>query len=235
VRTPVITWDNFPVVHAAPPGTLVNDSYDVGSSHAQALREIARATPGARRNALIQCWGYEPDQGRRQRPPTLADVRQQTFVAMAAGWTDGFVLYHYHSRVDRPGPGGTRFSIFNLDGTLRVGPEDDMKAFIARARRIGQALAGGETVEVRGVKPAWPLQAAGFRNAGREYLMVLSNDVLQKRTQTLDAAAINGAPAASLTDVATGRQFSREGKALPLTVDLAPGDAALFEIARPAP
>jgi len=230
-RTPVVTWDNFPVVHAAPPGHLVNDSWNVGSPQAQGLREIAAGTPDARHVTLIQCWGYDPDQGRRQRPPTLADLRQQTFLAMANGWTDGVVFYHYHSRVHAPGKGGTRFSVFNLDGTLRIGPEVEMKAFIAKTRAIGETLLGSAVKEVRGVRPEWPLQVALFEKSGRDFLMFLSNDVQEERSQEVAVSLVNTRQAAGLVDVLTGKRFERgEEEQIALTVKLDPGDAVLYEV-----
>ena len=230
-RTPAVTWDNFPVVHAAPPGRLVNDSWNVGSPQAQGLREIAAGTPGARHITLVQCWGYDPDQGRRQRPPTLADLRQQTFLAMANGWTDGLVFYHYHSRVQTEGKGGTRFSVYNLDGSLRIGPEADLKAFIAKTRAMGRVLAGSSVEEVRKIRPEWPLQVALFSRRDREFLMFLSNDVQEKHSQDVGVSLINTREVAALVDVLEGTRHERgdaEGITLPLT--LAPGDAALYEV-----
>lgn len=228
-RTPAVTWDNFPIVQGAPPGHLVNDSFNVGSSQGQALREIAAGTPGACHITLVQCWGYKEGVA-RQRIPTLPDLRQQTYLAMANGWTDGFVLYHYHSRVDPSRGGATRYSVFNLDGSLRIGSEAQLKAFISKARTMGLALAGCSIQEIRGVCLRWPLQGAGFQHGGRRFLLVISHDVINKCVQEIEVHSINGRDVGRLVDVVSGESFERHGETLRMTVDHEPADASLYEV-----
>ncbi len=229
-RTPALSWDNFPVMQHTPPGILVNDSYNVGSTQAEALREIATHTPEARHITLVQCWGYQPGEA-RQRIPLLSDLRQQTFLAMANGWTDGVIFYHYHSRYDsRPG-GPMRYAIFNPDETLRVGPEKELKSFINKIHTIGNALVGAQVQEVRGIRPRWPVQAACFKRGQRRLLMLMSHDMTNTQNQKIDFHQLNTDCVTKVIDCVSGDSFVPQSSGeIELPLHLEPGDASLFEV-----
>lgn len=223
---PVVVWDNFPLAEGGEPGEMLNRRYESPATHAEALAQICRHTPGRRHWAMIQSLAMPG----KLRFPTPAEWDVLYLTAIAAGFVDGVVFYRYQN--DGQENGGLAFP----DHTMSAERTTTLKRMTARAWRWGQMLKGAKPVLESLPTQNNRLRATLLFGPKRGFLLVYNPDV---RTFGYDTVRLpvntQGHTFARAVDVDEVQRYlpGLSGAEIVMELRLKPGEGRLYELFGP--